>query len=70
VAFRFALGGRRGDLSQPPIGIGHPDGQWDDHLPDQVSSCPFSWSLPQRDRHVDRQCEVLDGLSPAAQQLA
>ena len=71
VAFRLAGGGLGDDRREPPAGVGHPDGERDDELADQVAACLIAvLRRAEGDGHLDAHGEAIGEFSPAAQQLA
>jgi hypothetical protein len=67
----LSLGGRGGDLAEPVAGVGHPDRQGDGRQRDQVAArLRAGLRRAQRDGHVDRHDEILDGFSPIPQEPA
>src|SRR6266498_2420413 len=70
VTPRLALRGLGRDLAEPASRIGLTDGEWDDHLADQVPPRIAALLLVERHGNVDRDDDTFDGLSTAAEELA
>jgi len=63
----FRPDGLGGDLLEPAARVGHAGGQRDGHQRGQVPARLITVpGRAQRDRHVDRHDEILDGFSAAA----
>src|SRR6266545_6616524 len=66
---RLALRGLGRDLAEPASRIGLTDGEWDDHLADQVPPRIAALLLVERHGNVDRDDDTFDGLSTAVEEL-
>ena len=68
TADRLAFGGLVSDLPQPPARIGDPQREVGNHLADQIPSFLTGLAAAQRNGHVDRQGDPVDGFTAVAQQ--